>query len=143
MAGRWAGGGLHTGHWLDGLLETYGWYGKAFDPRGNAHPLLFHGRDNLIAINPRWLPLQSLGKTSLARSAIGKAGFKLVRGLIQTRRPQARLSLITYKGVASAAMIYDRLPIIDMFRQVTPTTLLGLMDMKDEPPFFFTLRRDD
>lgn len=143
MVGRWAGGGLHTGHWLDGLLEHYNWYGKAFDARGNAHPLLFHGRDNLIAINPRWLPLQSLGKTGFARSAIGKAGFKLVRGLIQTERPQARLSLVTYRGVASAAMIYDRLPIIDMFRQVTPTTLLGLMDMKGEPPFFFTLRRDD
>ena len=53
MTGRWAGGGLPTGHWLDGLLETYGWYGKAFDARGNAHPLLFHGRDNLIAIDPR------------------------------------------------------------------------------------------
>lgn len=143
MAGRWAGGGLHTGHWLDGLLEDYGWYGKAFDGRGNAHPLLFHRRDNLIAINPRWLPIQSLGKSSLARSAIGHTGFKLVRGLLQTRRPQARLSLVTYQGVASAAMIYDRLPIIDMFRQVTPTILLGLMDMKDEPPFFFTLRRDD
>ena len=143
MAGRWAGGGLHTGHWLDGLLEAYGWYGKAFDARGNAHPLLFHGRDNLIAINPCWLPIKSAGKSRIARSAIGPACFKLVRGLLQTQRPQARLSLVTHEGVTSAAMIYDRLPIIDMFRQVTPTTLLGLMDMKGEPPFFFSLRRDD
>ena len=131
MAGRWAGGGLHTGHWLDGLLEAYGWYGKAFDARGNAHPLLFHGRDNLIAIDPRWLPIKTAGKSRISRSAMGPACFKLVRGLLQTQRPQARLSLVTHEGVTSAAMIYDRLP-DPLQRQAEESVLAHLVKLEEE-----------
>jgi hypothetical protein len=48
---------------------------------------------------------------------------------------------VTYCGAATAAMVYDRRPIIDLFRAVAPERVLGLMDWRGYPPFFFTLRR--
>lgn len=40
-------------------------------------------------------------------------------------------------------MVYDHLPIIDVFRRVDEHTLLGVMDQRDAPqPYFFTLRLD-
>ena len=40
-------------------------------------------------------------------------------------------------------MIYDYLPINDVFRKVDDHTLLGLMDFKGmEQPFFFVLNRN-
>lgn len=39
-------------------------------------------------------------------------------------------------------MVYDDLPIIDMFRRVDARTVLGVMDMRAMPlPYFFVLRR--
>ena len=41
-------------------------------------------------------------------------------------------------GKVSAAMIYDHLPIIDIFRRVDEDTLLGVMDMRGlADPYFF------
>ena len=60
-----------------------------------------------------------------------------------TRRPQARLRVVDHRGVASAAMLYDHLPIVDVFRRLDANTLLGVMDARGIPhPFFFTLRRE-
>jgi GXWXG protein/Domain of unknown function (DUF4334) len=143
MAGRWRGSGLHTAHPLDGLLEAHDWYGKTFDAAGDAHPLLFRQGGGVVAIDPRWIPLGALDSNKVTRSGPARAGFAAARRLLRTRHPQARLRLITWRGVQSAAMIYDRLPIIDLFRQVAPDVLLGLMDLRGAPPFFFILRRED
>ena len=75
-------------------------------------------------------------------SAGAVMAFALASRLIRTRQPTARLRLIEHGGVTSAAMIYDRQPIIDHFREVEPGLLLGLMDLRGMPPFFFTLRRE-
>ena len=48
-----------------------------------------------------------------------------------------------YRGVVSATMIYDSLPINDIFRKVDDDTVLGVMDLRFTPqPFFFILRRE-
>ena len=40
-------------------------------------------------------------------------------------------------------MIYDSLPINDVFRMVDEDTVMGVMDRKgEEQPFFFMLRRE-
>jgi len=143
MRGHWRGSGLATGHRLDGLLEAYGWAGKAFADDETAHPLLFaRGDGDWVAIDPRWLPVASLGGTRLARSRPAAWAFRLARPLLATRRPQARLRRVEHRGVLTAAMIYDRQPIVDLFRRVAPGVLLGLMDMRGEAPFFFVLRGD-
>ena len=51
MFGRWRGRGLHTNHPLDGLLETFGWYGKEFVDAETVHPLLFLDGKNSIVKN--------------------------------------------------------------------------------------------
>jgi hypothetical protein len=63
--------------------------------------------------------------------------------LLQTEQPKARLRMTEYRGVVSATMIYDSLPINDVFRKVDEDCVLGAMDMRSTPqPFFFVLRRE-
>jgi hypothetical protein len=69
--------------------------------------------------------------------------LRLTTPLFQTQQSQARLRMVEYRDRVSATMIYDCLPINDIFRRVDENTLLGLMDFKGVPqPFFFVLRRD-
>ena len=144
--GRWRGSGLPTGHPFDGLLEAYGWYGKEVAGPESVHPLLFrdrHGRPR--PVDPAHAPLAVLRRApGLARTTIARTGFAVVRPLRTTNRPAARVRAVECRGVLSAALVYDRLPIIDVLRRVDAGTLLGLMDLRDVPePFFFLLRRDD
>ena len=63
--------------------------------------------------------------------------------MLQTEEPKARLRMTEYRGVVSATMIYDSLPINDIFRKVDDDTVLGVMDLRFTPqPFFFVLRRE-
>ena len=141
MPGRWRGGGLHTGHVLDGLLEAFGWYGKSFVDRETVHPLLFHYGEDVIAINPQWLPVALAGRLKLQHRRSAIAMFKSAKALIATKQPAARLREVSCRGVMTSAMVYDRQPIIDFFRMVAPGVLLGLMDYRDHAPLFFTLRK--
>jgi hypothetical protein len=41
-------------------------------------------------------------------------------------------------------MIYDQLPINDVFRRLSDAAVLGAMDLRGETqPYFFVLRRDN
>jgi hypothetical protein len=78
----------------------------------------------------------------LKRPAVARLARPLF-GLLRTRRPGARLRTTEYRGVASATMIYDALPINDVFRLVDQNTLLGVMDLRGlRRPFVFVLRRE-
>jgi hypothetical protein len=143
MLGRWKGSEVPTGHPLDGLLALSGWYGKAFVSEEDVHPLLFHGRgDRVFAVNPGRVPLGLVGTVrppSFLHSIV-----PLLRPVIGTRRSRARLRMVTYRGVTSAAMCYDQLPIIDSFRKLDESRVLGAMDQKGSPtPYLFMLERDD
>ncbi len=144
MIGRWRGSGLPTGSPLDGLLEAYGWYGKEFLDAERVHPLLFAGRGRPRPVDPTLIPLGLLrSRPALAHARAARAAFALVRPLLRTDRPRARLRTLEPRGVATAALVYDALPIIDVFRRVTADRVLGLMDMRGLPaPFFFMLDRD-
>jgi len=51
--------------------------------------------------------------------------------------------MTTYLGKSSATMIYDKLPINDVFRKIDQDTVFGGMDLKGmKSPFFFILRRE-
>ena len=146
MLGRWRGSGLHTGSRLDGLLEAYGWYGKEFSGAESVHPLLFAGRGGRPRpVDPAWIPLSLLRDyAGAARLWPVRTAFARLRPLLYTNRPKARLRTIEHRGVQTAAMVYDALPIIDVFRRIGPDIVLGAMDMRGLPaPFFFLLERDD
>jgi hypothetical protein len=144
MTGRWRGSGLPTGSPLDGLLESYGWYGKEFLDAETVHPLLFRTRSGPRPVDPALVPISVLrDRPGLAHSRVARAAFGVVRPLLTTSRPRARLREIEHRGVMTAAMVYDALPIIDVFRRVSGRTALGLMDLRGLPdPFFFLLRRE-
>ncbi|MEY1556857.1 DUF4334 domain-containing protein [Yoonia sp. R2331] len=138
MTGRWRGEAVPTGHRLDPLLAAAGWWGKAFEGPEDVHPLL-HGAEGRVAVNPALLPL-SWGVH--LPPALVRFAFPLIRPLIATRRPRARLRMMGYRGVTSATMIYDAKPICDVFRRIDDATVLGCMDQRGADPFFFKLTRD-
>ncbi len=145
MLGRWRGRDLPTGHPLDGALGALSWYGKDFRSSEDVDPLLFRRRSGkLFALDPARIPLRRLQRRP--RLWLGPIPVQLFRRfghLLSTRRPAARLRSLAFRGVVSAAMVYDSLPVIDCFRRIDAVRVLGLMDMRGmEQPFFFLLRRE-
>ncbi|KAJ7801494.1 hypothetical protein B0H13DRAFT_2498336 [Mycena leptocephala] len=49
---------------------------------------------------------------------------------------RARVREIKFRGVVSAAMVYDDKPVIDHFRYVDQNTVAGVMDAKSRPPVY-------
>jgi hypothetical protein len=146
LTGRWRGSGLPSGSPLDGLLESYGWYGKEFVDAETVHPLLFRDRAGRPRpVDPALLPVGLLRtRPGLLQTRVARAGFGGARPLLYTDQPKARLRTIEHRGVLTAAMVYDALPIIDVFRHVTADTVVGLMDMRGlTAPLFFLLHRAD
>jgi hypothetical protein len=145
LTGAWRGREVPTGNRLDGLLGRFGWHGKRFDGPDDAHPLLFDdGRGGVVAINPALLPLSlAVRFADLFRNPVAAALFRLVLPALRTSRPRARLRMTEYRGVVSATMIYDALPVHDAFRKVDADTLVGAMDMRGlDRPFVFVLSRE-
>lgn len=143
MLGRWNGHEVSTDHPMDGLLDPSGWYGKAFVDADTVHPLLlWNGRRNgVFSLHAAWARAMWPG---LPRTPLLGVLLRLARPLVGTKRPSARLREVRYRGVVTAAMAYDDLPIIDVFRKVDETTVLGLMDRRgDARPYAFVLQRDE
>ena len=144
IIGRWRGTEIFTHHPLNGLLETFGWYGKEFIDRDHVHPLLFsdsHGQ--LFSLDPQRLPFSIALQLPIPRWKLLRRVLLAARFVLQTRKAKARVRMIEYRGKVSASMIYDNLPIYDTFRLIDSNTLLGVMDLKGmEQPFFFKLHRD-
>jgi hypothetical protein len=130
---------------MDGLLERYGWYGKIFDGIDDVQPLVFKSLSGrMFAVNPALVPMELINRhIALCHTRFSEALFALCGRLAIARTPKARLRMIEFRGVVTAAMVYDSLAIIDVFRMVDEDTLLGLMDLRGmDQPFFFALRRD-
>lgn len=145
MTGFWRGAGLPTGNPIDGLLESFGWAGKRFEDSETAHPLVFEDARGLFSLDSAGLPLSlALRFSGALHSPVVSSVARKVMRLRRTTKPKARLRMIEYRGVASAAMVYDALPINDHFRALDKDTLIGAMDLRFlEVPFLFTLRRSD
>lgn len=145
MAGVWRGRGLDTGNLFDGLLERFGWHGKRFDGPDQVHPLVFDdGQGDVFNVNPALLPVPLMLRfsTVLHRPIVARV-FRPLSRLARTTVPRARLRMTVYRGVATATMCYDALPIHDAFRKVDENTLLGAMDMRGlTNPFMFILGRE-
>ena len=147
MIGTWHGAELPTGHPLDGLLAASGWWGKQFVDAETVHPLLFPTGDGALwALNPL-LAFSGLGVVTKLPGLRGRdyrGAISAARPALQTRAPRARLRTTRYRGVDTATMIYDQLPINDVFRRLDDATVLGAMDLRgSKAPYFFVLKRDD
>ena len=145
LTGAWRGVGLPSGHPLDGVLERLGWHGKRFAGPEDAHPLVFRGPGgSLLALDPARLPVALLARYPRLGHLPG-AGLLLraATPFLATRRPRARLRVVEHRGVPTAAMVYDAVPVVDAFRRVDERTLVGQMDLRGlRRPYFFVLRRE-
>ncbi|TGM42399.1 DUF4334 domain-containing protein [Leptospira biflexa] len=144
MMGRWHGSGFHTGHTMDGALETFNWYGKEFVDSENVHPLVFKSfGKTLFKVNPSLMPVRLATLIPSTNLWPLRFPFLLFRFLFQTSKSKARVRQIEFRGKNTSAMIYDHLPIHDVFKKVNQNTLFGCMDFKGmKQPFFFVLERD-
>jgi hypothetical protein len=139
MIGKWLGTELFTGSPTDGFLEATGWAGKNFDDVENVFPLVFFtdsARLDTFYVNP----LTVSNPEFLSRYKGEHMGE--LRAEVETHSSTARLRMTEYRGVMSAAMIYDQLPTIDIFKKVNDDCLLGVMDAKGALiPYYFLLHR--
>jgi hypothetical protein len=145
MVGSWQGEGLPTGNPFDGLLERFGWYGKRFDGPDHGHPLVFIASPGrTMSLNPAFVPIAVLIRYPwLVRAPFVPRLFCVLCPLLATGKPKARLRLTAYRGVVTATMCYDALPINDVFRKVDNNTVLGAMDLRGlQMPLMFVLRRE-
>ncbi|MGE2734057.1 DUF4334 domain-containing protein [Mycolicibacterium vaccae] len=152
MIGTWHGAEVPTGHRLDGLLAASGWWGKQFVDAECVHPLLFPTADGraLWPLNPA-PAFAGMGVATrlpgLTRAGFGKP-ITTLRPALHARGPKARLRTTRYRGVDTATMIYDQVPVNDVFRLLDDSagkrTVLGAMDMRGfSTPYFFALQRDE
>jgi hypothetical protein len=80
------------------------------------------------------------GRVPLVAVAAAHRLLDVTMPLLRAHQPKARLRNLEHRRKVSAAMVYDQLPIIDVFRRIDDTTLLGLMDMRAAAqPYFFVL----
>jgi len=144
MLGAWRGSEIPTGHPLDGILGPLGWHGKRFDGPDDVQPLIMSGPGGVLwSLNPAVVPLGLLlRRPALARLSGLGCVVHASRRLVATRRPAARLRMTQYRGVVSATMCYDALPIHDVFRRIDERTVLGVMDVRGIPPYVFLLERE-
>ena len=145
LLGAWSGEEFPSGHPLDGALVAYGWRGKRFESEEHVHPLLFGNTTREFAVRPAGvfpgIPLLMKWPAAM-KSAPMAAIARALMPLLATRRSHARLRRMQFRGRLGATMVYDDVPIQDVFRRVDDATVLGLMDLKGmERPFFFLLRR--
>ena len=142
MLGRWQGSGFNTAHPMDGLLETVGWYGKEFIDADNVHPLLFSDGKEIFNVDPNPVVTDLGLRLPMPKNDNFQPFYGAMSKLLATEESKARMRMMEYRDRLSATMIYDYLPIHDVFRKVDDNTVLGLMDWKGMPqPFFFILNR--
>ena len=144
MKGMWRGKELHTGHPMEGLLSVCKWSGKKFVDVENVFPLVFEkGNHKLYYGNPGVMPLNA--PYEKIPKIIISILFKIVYPFIKTKKSKARLRMVEFRGKSSASMLYDQVGIIDIFRKVDASTVMGIMDFKQNPSgksYFFALYKE-
>ncbi|WP_208246721.1 GXWXG domain-containing protein (plasmid) [Rhizobium sp. T1470] len=144
MIGLWRGVGIPSGHPLDGVLENLDWFGKRIRPDLRADALLFRwSGGRLVAIEPPFFPIrQAIRFASLGRTSIARNWFSYLHRAFRARGTTASLELRTLDGVETAAMVYDRQPIVDYLRLIADEEVGGMMCVEGEARrYFFRLRR--
>ncbi|MGM7698899.1 alcohol dehydrogenase catalytic domain-containing protein [Microbacterium sp. A84] len=97
LRGLWQGIGLSPQHRTHRMLTRSGWFGKLFRSDDDVVPLVCEGFDGVLT-----------------------ADVALARG-------GAMLRTVEHEGIRTAAMVYDGMPIIDLFTRLGPDAVLGVM----------------
>ncbi|MCT1354885.1 MULTISPECIES: oxygenase MpaB family protein [Gordonia] len=148
LRGRWRGTEILTKHRLDGSLERIGWYGKHFDGEGNALPILIQTQSGRIhPLNPALIPTPLFLRPPKLPQRVDRLLRRVLNATVPITpadRPAASVRMMDYRGEQTAAMIYDKQPVIDLFKSAGPNVVLGAMQSRAEDrPHFFLLEKDD
>ncbi|MFF3767338.1 DUF4334 domain-containing protein [Streptomyces sp. NPDC001922] len=116
ILGPWKGSSFVTGHPVEGMLSQADWYGKTFHSPAHAEPLICRDADGALFSN------------------------------VERGKGEASLWMVEFRGELTATMIYDGQPILDHFKRIDTSTLLGVMNGKnvldqDGHHFYFLLER--
>jgi len=144
LTGVWRGEGIPSGHPLDGVLENLQWFGKKFHPDLRADALLFQWRPRrLVPIEPAFFPIRTVIRfAAFAKTSVARNWFSRLNKLVRARDTTASVKLRTVDEDETAAMVYDRQPIVDFFRRIGDDEIAGMMVVEgDERRYFFRLRR--
>ena len=101
LRGLWRGHGLSATHPAHRLLSASNWFGKLFTGDDDVTPIVARRPDGTLAADTRFA------------------------------RGGATLRTALHDGIPTAAMIYDRLPIVDLFTRIGPGAVLGVMTGRD------------
>ncbi|MEU6841093.1 DUF4334 domain-containing protein [Streptomyces sp. NPDC046716] len=118
ILGSWHGFAFLTGHPIEKVLAASRWHGKRFDAPDDAAPLICRAEDGGLYSDT-------------------KAG-----------RGGASLWNVEFRGEVTATMVYDGMPVLDHFKRVDDTTLMGIMNGKPDVVlaqgrhFYFGLERE-
>ncbi|MGP3776514.1 DUF4334 domain-containing protein [Streptomyces sp. SDT5-1] len=118
IIGPWRGFAFPTGHPIEKVLSASRWHGKRFDALDDAKPLICRADDGSL-----------YSDTTAGRG-------------------EASLWNVEFRGETTATMVYDGMPVLDHFKRVDDTTLMGVMNGKpdvvlaDGRHFWFGLERD-
>ncbi|KPH04269.1 GXWXG domain-containing protein [Rhizobium acidisoli] len=146
MVGIWRGEGISSGHPLDGVLENLNWFGKRFHADFRADALLFQWQPGrLVPIEPSVFPIRLVLRfASFGRTFIARNWFSYLERAFRAKGPTATVKLRSVDFNETAAMVYDRQPIVDYFRRIDDNEVAGMMVVKgDDRCYFFRLHRVD
>lgn len=103
------------------------WKGGKFDGGAEPDPINWYGKRFVSPVHVEPLLVTAADGSVQVYDKLGAAQMREIR----------------YAGKVSAALIYDRQPIMDYFRKVNDNVVIGLGDIKGKPTdFFFHLTRD-
>jgi hypothetical protein len=71
------------------------------------------------------------------RTVVARGWFSYLQKLLRARGTTASLRLQALDGIETAAMIYDKQPIVDYFRKIDDDEIAGMMCVRDDPRRFF------
>jgi len=128
------------------VLENLDWFGKRFHTNMRADALLFEGAPGeLLAIEPAYFPIRrAMDFAGLGRRGWVRNLFSHLKHRLRAHGTTASLRLRMDEGVLTAAMEYDRQPIVDFFRQSPNGAVIGKMVVDGDPRrYFFRLEKID
>ncbi|ANM13156.1 MULTISPECIES: GXWXG domain-containing protein [unclassified Rhizobium] len=146
MIGLWRGVGIPSGHPLDGVLENLQWFGKRFHADLSADALLFQWKPGrLVPLDPALIPIRmTILFAPFGRTFVARNWLSYMQKVFRARGTTASFKLRMIDGGETAAMVYDRRPIVDYFRWIKDDELAGMMVVEgDERRYFFRLQRVD
>ena len=113
------------------------WRGHGLSPDHPAHRLL---------VRSGWFGKLFRSATDIAPIVCERGGALIAD--VALARGGAQLAALTHDGVTTAAMIYDRQPMIDCFTLLSPTTVLGVMTGRgthgpDGSLYYFVLEQSE